>query len=143
MGRRFEKSPEYMVHASSGAAPLEEAELTSKYKQRQCNPQHSVAPTMPYKSVCSIKPFSAACSQMLHVLLMTLVLSVTPSYLHLQPLQSSPISTATKALVCSAGCSGLNQVQVQQKPHLCQPFPVLSAQDRRQLTQLLGLLLYR
>jgi len=35
------KSPEYMIHSSLvGAAPLEEAELTSKYRQHQGNPQH-------------------------------------------------------------------------------------------------------
>jgi hypothetical protein len=34
------KSPEYLTHSSSGQpAPLEEAELTSEYKQHQGNPQ--------------------------------------------------------------------------------------------------------
>jgi hypothetical protein len=38
MGRRFMKSPEYVIH--SWSAPLQEAELTSEYKQYQGNPQH-------------------------------------------------------------------------------------------------------
>jgi hypothetical protein len=33
------KSPENKIHSSSQAAPLGEAELASKYKQHQDNPQ--------------------------------------------------------------------------------------------------------
>ena len=32
-------SPEYVIYSSLGTVPLEEAELTSKYKQHQGNPQ--------------------------------------------------------------------------------------------------------
>jgi hypothetical protein len=32
------KSPEYAIDCSSGAAPLEEAELKSEYKQHQSSP---------------------------------------------------------------------------------------------------------
>ena len=33
------RSPEDLIYFSLGAAPLEEAELTSEYKQHQGNPQ--------------------------------------------------------------------------------------------------------
>lgn len=33
------KSPEYMIHSSSKATPLEKVELASKYKQHQGNTQ--------------------------------------------------------------------------------------------------------
>ena len=36
------RSPEYVVDCSSGAAPLEEAELTSEYKQHRAT--HSISP---------------------------------------------------------------------------------------------------
>lgn len=49
------KLSEYAIHSSSGwAAPLEETELASKYKQHQGNPQHfptekgPACPFLPY-----------------------------------------------------------------------------------------------
>lgn len=38
------KSPEYVIHSLSQAAPLGEAELASKYKQHQGNPQEYPEP---------------------------------------------------------------------------------------------------